>query len=58
VYPAEFHAASPDLKFFRKKNLVHKPAVDKLVHNLFMAARNWPAQVQNLKMGFCQQSSC
>jgi hypothetical protein len=33
-------------------------AVDKVVDILFIAARNWLAQIRNLQINFCQQPSC
>jgi hypothetical protein len=32
-------------------------AVDKVVYNLFIAARNWLAPIDNLQIHFCQQIS-
>jgi hypothetical protein len=45
-------------QLLRAKILARSRAVDKVVHNLLIAARNWLARIHNLQINFCQQPSC
>jgi hypothetical protein len=47
-----------DSKLLEAKISARSLAVDKVVHNLFIAARNWLVRSQNLQINFYQQPSC